>query len=556
MSYILNRTDGSLLITLDDGTINQTETSITLVGKNASSYGEFFNENFIHLLENFSNTIQPDSPIVGQLWYDSGEGRLKVWDGSTFKVSGGTIVSGIAPSVFTQGDLWIDSANQQLHFYDGENRILAGPIYTSTQGVSGFVVEDVADDVGIYHTVMKLYVSQILLGIYSKDEFTPQTAIAGFAYPGVIKIGFNVGSYSGVKYDVPVTKALALVAEDGSLKNAENFLTTTNTSTTSGTIVIQNSVPLILGLNQNIEFDISTAEVKTNSTISDQNYSINLLNINGIKPSFFIDAHDEHIGLYTNSPTETLDVNGNARIRGNLVVEGNTTTINTTNIEIEDLLVELGKVNTPTNLTASGGGISVLGGVDGDKTWSWQSTTDAWTSTDHIDLAAGKSYYVNGIEVLSQTALGSAITSAPGLSSIGALTTLQVSNLSFTAPASISFVNNLLVNGDITLVPKGTGSVNVSNSTIENLADPVNSNDAVNKQTLLLTTRSKSLAFYADTTGLSDGLIGSSILDKVYPYSDVEDGAICRIMCINSGVSVFKKYIMTSGAWIFAENIL
>lgn len=553
MSYIINKSDGSFLIALDDGIINQTDTSLTLIGKNSSAWGEFINENFLHLLESFAGTEPPANPIEGQLWYDVTEGRLKVHDGNSFKVSGGTIVSPTVPVSLTQGDIWIDNAGKQIHFYDGENRILAGPIYTASQGVSGFVVEDIQDNYGVSHTIMKLYISQILIGIYSKDQFTPNSSIAG--YTGDINIGFNVSNYPNTSYNVTATKALSLVAGDGSLKGADSFLKTTENSTTSGSITIQNSIPLILGPNQNIEIDVSVDRCNISSTISSQDFAINTLNINGIKSALFVNAQNENVGIYTSNPLATLDVNGNTIIRGNLTVEGNTTSINTTNIEIEDLLIELGKVSSPNNGTATGGGISIEGGLDGDKTWTWQSTTAAWTSSENIDLASGKSYYVNGFEVISQTALGSSITSAPGLNSIGALTTLQVSNLTFSSPASISYVSVDPLPGDIKLIPKGTGSVDVNNSKIKNLANPVAGTDAVNFQTLSETVRTKPLAFYADTTGLSDGLIGSSILDRVYPGDDFDDGTVCRIMCIDGATTTFKLYTMTNSLWSFTGNL-
>ena len=70
MAYTVNKTDGTILATVADGTINTT-TDLTLIGKNYAGYGEFFNENLIKLLENFSNSSAPASPVAGQMWWDS-----------------------------------------------------------------------------------------------------------------------------------------------------------------------------------------------------------------------------------------------------------------------------------------------------------------------------------------------------------------------------------------------------------------------------------------------------------------------------------------------------
>ena len=82
MAYKLNKTDGTILVDLIDGTIDINSTSLTLVGRNYTGYGEAFNENFIKLLENFSNANSPNNPIQGQLWWDTSEARLKVYEGS------------------------------------------------------------------------------------------------------------------------------------------------------------------------------------------------------------------------------------------------------------------------------------------------------------------------------------------------------------------------------------------------------------------------------------------------------------------------------------------
>ena len=89
MSYRINRTDGELLIDLTDGIIDTTTTDLTLIGKHYKGCGEPFNENFVKLLENFASTSQPANPMVGQIWFDKQDTRLKVYDGVTFRAASG-----------------------------------------------------------------------------------------------------------------------------------------------------------------------------------------------------------------------------------------------------------------------------------------------------------------------------------------------------------------------------------------------------------------------------------------------------------------------------------
>ena len=145
MSYTILKTDGTTLTQLVDGTIDQTTTDLTLIAKNSTGYGVFVNDNFVHLLENFANTSQPNYPITGQLWFDTNDNRLKIYDGVQFKITGGTTVSPSAPSSLTTGDIWLDSFRQQMYFNDGNSTKLAGPIYTDAQGQTGFIVEDIVD---------------------------------------------------------------------------------------------------------------------------------------------------------------------------------------------------------------------------------------------------------------------------------------------------------------------------------------------------------------------------------------------------------------------------
>lgn len=107
-------------------------------------------------------------------------------------------------------------------------------------------------------------------------------------------------------------------------------------------------------------------------------------------------------------------------ITGDLTVNGTSTTIESTTLVVDDKNIELGAVATPTDVTADGGGITLRGATN--KTLNWVNATDAWTSSEHVDLASGKSYYINGTEVLSGSALGSGVTSS-SLTSVGTIAT-------------------------------------------------------------------------------------------------------------------------------------
>ena len=122
----------------------------------------------------------------------------------------------------------------------------------------------------------------------------------------------------------------------------------------------------------------------------------------------------------------TLDVTGvgtfdnNVIVQGDLTVNGTTTTIDTTTLVVEDKNIELGSVATPTDVTADGGGITLKGATD--KTINWVDSTDAWTFSEHVNIASGKEFRIAGTKVLDATSLGSAVVTS-SLTSVGTIAT-------------------------------------------------------------------------------------------------------------------------------------
>lgn len=123
-------------------------------------------------------------------------------------------------------------------------------------------------------------------------------------------------------------------------------------------------------------------------------------------------------GALTLSNVGSMTTTGNVTIGGDLIVNGTTTTVNSTTISVDDKNIELGSIASPTDVTADGGGFTLKGTTD--KLFRWLDATDAWTSSEHLDLAGGKAFFINGVSVLSGTTLGSGVTSS-SLTSVGVL---------------------------------------------------------------------------------------------------------------------------------------
>ena len=182
MAYTINRYNGAVQATVQDGTINQS-TEVKFIGKNYAGYGEAQNENFMFLLEHFAGSTAPSKPVAGMIWYDNSTQKIKVYNGTSFKNTGSTEVSTSAPSGLVEGDLWWNSTTGQLYVKNASSEwILVGPQGGSASTITRMVSTTLTDTLNTTHDVQEAVIGDEVVYIISKDEFTNSagTSVTGF----------------------------------------------------------------------------------------------------------------------------------------------------------------------------------------------------------------------------------------------------------------------------------------------------------------------------------------------------------------------------------------
>lgn len=558
MSYQLNKTDGTLLTDLIDGQIDTNSTNLVLIGRNYTGYGEYFNENFIKLLENFSNTAAPSNPLTGQLWWDSTEQRLKVYNGSVWKSSGGPIVQNTRPQMVA-GDLWIDNLNNQVYAFDGTDLMLMGPQYTQSQGKSGFEIGSILDSQSRSRTVVYLYVGGILSAVISNIEFTPQYAqrvlglVTNSNPNGIIKVGHNIIDTDNFKYRGIAESANALVTLAGIVRTADSFLPSAANGITTGTLTIQNSGGLTIGLSQNNVQKVVGPRFYIENQLTDHDLSLRVksttfgaISVDAI----YIDASTARVGIFTTNrlPEYTLDVEGDLRVTGDLIVEGDRVALNVQTLRVEDKIIEIGVLSDSTELTdalADSAGIQV-NSSNGSKDILWKIATNAFTSNVNFDLLnISQTYKIGGVDKLKNDALVN-VTKALDLDQIGTLTVLQVdeiningkiirstndmaiistSGIAITAGGDINVTDNQKITG----VSKAVSARKATELSITESADStVTTKEYVDEEIAIET-----IVFSMDITGLGTGTTlqntVAGYLNDLYPAVSLNTSKIARI---------------------------
>lgn len=376
---------------------------------------------------------------------DSGD-NLTISGGDTFAIVGGTGLTSVASAT--------DILTLNL-----DNTAVTGGSYGSATAVSTFTVDAQgrltaagtatiaipASAVTDFNEAAQDAVGGILSSDFSYNDSTAGIGLSYITVGNTLLTGVSGSSYGligtseylDIKDTNGYNKEIELdIAAVQTKLNTDGYITTTSASTLTNKTLTN---PVVSGLtvsDSSIVFEGATADAfETTVTVSDPtaDRTITLPDASGTIalvsdiPTAYVSSIEGTVneievsgstGNVTIGLPDNVSLNGNLTVGGDLTVNGSVTSINSTTITVDDKNLELASVETPTNTTANGAGITVKGATD--KTISWLEATSAWTLSEHVDLAAGKSFYIGANQVLNSSTLGSGITSS-SLTSLGTI---------------------------------------------------------------------------------------------------------------------------------------
>ena len=363
MAYKINNTFGTLLVTLPDGTIDTATTDLTLFGKGYAGFGEKLNENFVKILENFNNTSAPANKIQGQLWFDQTNKQINVYTGAKWKPVGSTTNSATSPTNAVQGDLWFDTANNQLYVYTGSVWTLIGPTTIAGSGVTQVVTETVQDNTGVFRSILKLVTQDTVVGVISNLAFTPSTTETN-------AVALTAAGFANVAQGIQLSSTVASAKFRGTATDSDalggvsssSFLRSDANDSTTGRLSVLNDNGIILGSGGDITMSMSGDNFTIANTTSDGDIKFTV-----------------NDGGVTKSTLTMHGDTGDVRIHGNLTIDGDTVTSNTSTLSVEDNIIELNR-----NISSASGmpnytGLKVNRGetssaTEQDLYWVWDET--------------------------------------------------------------------------------------------------------------------------------------------------------------------------------------
>jgi hypothetical protein len=248
MPYILKKSNGTTLTTVADGSIDQT-TSLTFVGKNYAGYGQILDQNLLYLLENFSNKTSPSNPLQGQMWFDSSNLKLNIYDGTVYRQVSFTSTATSQPNNLHTGDFWFNPGTNQLSI--NYNNSFIPLTYYGSGGASSSLLVSVEDVNGFSHLVSETLLNNVPAYVSSADvafQTTSSSSLYGdFPYiaQGITLSQTNNAGKSSLNladgFLLYGTASDALQAGSLAVNGAANYYTA-STSASTGTIAARDTL--------------------------------------------------------------------------------------------------------------------------------------------------------------------------------------------------------------------------------------------------------------------------------------------------------------------------
>jgi len=450
MAYTINKTDGTVVATITDGTVD-TSTSLQLFGKSFSGFGEGLNENLVKLLENTASTSAPTAPLKGQVWFDTNTNQLKVYDGTSFKPTGGAKAQSGEPTSASAGDLWLDTDDSQVYVYTGSAFQLIGPVYTSGQTLSGWKIETLASSGG-NKVVSSMYAGNTRVAILSKETFTPTVSQSGFAE---IKAGITLNSTLSAVFDGTNTQAQSVDVSSTTNTSATliaggNFLRADANDTTTGALTIDNDTGVTIGDSQELTISVASNNVTVAQTSQDKNLSFTI-NDGGVTKT----------PLAFTGSTGAIALTGDVSITGNLTISGSYDKSSVDVSTYVDAFIGLNEGNA-SNVD---GGIIVERASDEARLF-WDQSEGYWSagitgSFSQIirDADAVSDGNANKSKVLKTTAAGLLTVTNVNLAAVGSDITSSTSDSSVAVPTTGQVAKSLKLWGGSTISDDGSNSI-------------------------------------------------------------------------------------------------
>ena len=496
----------------------------------------------ITVVADFTSNLIPDSSDTYDLgtslkrWRDVYSKSINLTNDIT--VGGDISVTGnITSNLIPDADITRNLGSSSFKFNGG--------YFSSVTTANVLSSADLTVTVGASNTVKINSTNALLLPVgteVNKTDFTAETGQIRYnttsqqfeGYQGVAWA--SLGGVRSVDGGTYISPELTPNASDDTLRFVTDSVV--RMSLTTGSLDLDSSVAIV-----NI--------ASTQGAIDTTSGALQIAGGVGIEENVYIGGSLTVLGDFTIGTSVGAGVNiaTNVTIDGDLTVNGTTTTINSTTLTVDDKNIELGATATPTDQSADGGGITLFG--DTNKTLTWVAATSSWTSSEHIDITAGKNFKIDATNVLTATdvfptqATVNLASNSTDVTIGGSTGTATIQNENVNLDGTLNVAVDVKVNTDKFVILGTTGNTTIEGTLTVNGAIDFNSTFTTTE----LITASNGLLVQGSTT-LNEKLfkVNDGTTDKFTVESSTGNTGISGTLSV-TGTAGFSVINVSTGSF-------